>query len=494
MRLCFSQDITALTPDAEKLNAEYLVQFLRTQEEYFAKHARGATIKGITRNVVADLVIPLPPLEEQRRIAAILDQAETLRTQRSKALAQLDSLTQSLFLDMFGDPVVNDRGWSDSLTLGEVADIASGVTKGRNLQGKVTRKLPYLAVANVQSKSLQLDGIKSIEATEDEIQRYRLRKNDLLLTEGGDPDKLGRGTLWNDELPECIHQNHIFRVRLTAALLTPLFLNWIVGSPRGKKYFLRSAKQTTGIASINMTQLKGFPLLLPPLALQQTFATRIQAIEALKTSHRVALAELDALLASLQQRAFSGELTRPTAAVQAAPAKARDVSELCRLEADKGLEALIYVSKRIPQHDMYKSLKALYFGDKHHLEHHGTLIYGETYSALQHGPVPQAAYDLTKALEGEASHDLFADDTLRATLRRAGNQLIPTRDADFSKLGAAERQSLNWAIRYCGSMSFEQTKTASHDTAYRATQPNAPMAMEDIIRMLPEAAQRRFWG
>jgi type I restriction enzyme S subunit len=97
-------------------------------------------------------------------------------------------------------------------------------------------------------------------------------------------------------------------VRLTTELLTPLFLNWLVGSPRGKKYFLRSAKQTTGIASINMSQLKGFPLLVPPLALQQTFSTRIQAIEALKATHRTALAQLDALFASLQQRAFAGEL------------------------------------------------------------------------------------------------------------------------------------------------------------------------------------------
>ena len=308
MNLCFSQDITALTADAKRLNAEYLVYFLRTKEAHFSKHARGATIQGITRQVVADLEIPLPPLAEQRRIAAILDQAETLRTQRRQALAHLDSLTQSIFLDMFGDPVANDRSWPDSLTLGEVADIASGVTKGRNLEGKVTRELPYLAVANVQDKSLRLDGVKSINATEDEIQRYRLRKDDLLLTEGGDPDKLGRGTLWNDELPECIHQNHIFRVRLNTELLTPLFLNWIVGSLRGKKFFLRSAKQTTGIASINMTQLKGFPLLAPPLPLQQTFATRIQAIEALKATHRTALAQLDALFAALQQRAFAVEL------------------------------------------------------------------------------------------------------------------------------------------------------------------------------------------
>jgi type I restriction enzyme S subunit len=150
--------------------------------------------------------------------------------------------------------------------------------------------------------------VKIINATDDEIGRYRLMRNDLLLTEGGDPDKLGRGTLWNGELPECIHQNHVFRVRLTYNEVDPLFLNWLVGSQRGKRYFLRSAKQTTGIASINMTQLRGFPLLIPPLALQREFARRVAAVEKLKAAHRASLAEMDALFATLQHRAFRGEL------------------------------------------------------------------------------------------------------------------------------------------------------------------------------------------
>ena len=302
--LCFRPDPTQVTPEF----AKYLIRstsFRNRLSNFVNKAVNQASVSiGNLRTIP----VRIPPLEEQRRIAAILDQAETLRTQRRTALALLDSLTQSLFLDMFGDPVANDQGWPDSLTLGEVADIASGVTKGRKLDGKVTREVPYLAVANVQDKTLRLEGLKTIEATEDEISRYRLQKDDLLLTEGGDPDKLGRGTLWNEELPECIHQNHIFRVRLTHSALHPLFLNWLVGSTRGKNYFLRSAKQTTGIASINMTQLRSFPLLLPPLPLQQTFATRIAAIEALKTTHRRALAALDALFASLQQRAFAGQL------------------------------------------------------------------------------------------------------------------------------------------------------------------------------------------
>nr|WP_255427242.1 restriction endonuclease subunit S [Sphaerospermopsis sp. LEGE 00249] len=209
---------------------------------------------------------------------------------------------------MFGDPVKNPKGWNADKTLGEVADIVSGITKGRKLNGQSVREVPYLAVVNVQEHKLDLSVIKTIEATENEITRYRLEVNDLVLTEGGDPDKLGRGTIWKGELPECIHQNHIFRVRINCNLIHPLFLIWLIGSQRGKKYFLKQAKQTTGIATINMTQLRGFSLLLPPLSLQKEFAKRVEAVEELKKSHRASLSELDALFTSLQHRAFKGEL------------------------------------------------------------------------------------------------------------------------------------------------------------------------------------------
>jgi type I restriction enzyme S subunit len=257
---------------------------------------------------VARITIPLPPLPEQRRIAEILDKADALRAKRRATLAQLDTLTQSIFLDMFGDPATNPKCWRESVLLGDVAEVVSGVTIGRKLDGKATRTIPYLAVVNVQDRHLDLSITKTTEATEDEVQRYRLERNDLLLTEGGDPDKLGRGSLWNDELTECIHQNHVFRVRLRTTEITPLFLNWLVGSQRGKRYFLRSAKQTTGIASINMTQLRAFPLLIPPLPRQQEFGKRAAAVDALKTSCIASVGDVDALFASLQHRAFRGEL------------------------------------------------------------------------------------------------------------------------------------------------------------------------------------------
>jgi type I restriction enzyme, S subunit len=286
-----------------------LAYLCRVLENYdVTPFVTGTTRGKLTKAGASEIVIPLPPLAEQRRIAEVLDRAEALRAKRRAALAQLDSLTQSLFLDLFGDPVSNPKGWPETTLLGDMADIVSGITKGRKLNGEKVREVPYLAVANVQDRALNLAAIKSIEATEKEIARYRLLPNDLVLTEGGDPDKLGRGTLWNAELSECIHQNHIFRVRLTSDRIAPLFANWLISGARGKRYFLKSAKQTTGIASINMTQLRGFPLLIPPITLQREFARRVTAVEALKTAQRASLGELDALFATLQHRAFRGEL------------------------------------------------------------------------------------------------------------------------------------------------------------------------------------------
>ncbi len=292
-------------PDRERADPKFLWYQLNNERRW---HRSGTGQPFIKPADVKSHPVFLPPLPEQQRIAEILDKADALRAKRRAALAQLDTLTQSIFLDMFGDPATNPRGWRESMLLGDVADIVSGVTIGRKLDGKSTRTVPYLAVVNVQDRHIDLSVTKTTEATEDEIQRYRLERSDLLLTEGGDPDKLGRGSLWNDELAECIHQNHVFRVRLRSKELTPLFLNWLVGSQRGKKYFLRSAKQTTGIASINMTQLRSFPLLVPPLSRQRDFAKQVSAVDALKTTHLAGIAEVDALFASLQHRAFRGEL------------------------------------------------------------------------------------------------------------------------------------------------------------------------------------------
>ena len=169
--------------------------------------------------------------------------------------------------------------------------------------------MPYMRVANVQDGHFYLDEIKTIAVTQKEIEAYSLKFGDLLLTEGGDPDKLGRGSVWEDQIENCIHQNHIFRVRIKEKeSINPYYLSALVSSTYGKSYFLRSAKQTTGIASINSTQLKSFPTVIPPINLQNRFAVIVEKVGSIKARYQQNLADLETLYGALSQQAFKGEL------------------------------------------------------------------------------------------------------------------------------------------------------------------------------------------
>ena len=304
----FGAFCAGIRANPEICDPNYLFYYLRSPAfRSWTSRSSGISIKNIRKSELDLFKVPLPSLPEQRRIASILTKADVIRRKRKQFLELTDTLLKSIFTDIFGDPIVNPLRWSEERKLGEVSEIISGITKGRKLKSQRTREVPYMAVINVQDRHLRLDTVKKIEATEDEIKKYRLKQNDLLLTEGGDPDKLGRGTLWRCEIPECIHQNHIFRVRLHSETLNPVFLKWLVGSARGKAYFLKSAKQTTGIASINKTQLAGFPLLIPPIAIQKKFEKMRNKVKSIENKIKEELIHDNQLLTSLSRHAFNGK-------------------------------------------------------------------------------------------------------------------------------------------------------------------------------------------
>lgn len=312
------------TPNAA-LNDKYLYRLMVSSYvvDGLNKHMKGDNSPSIRKDDIENYPFPLPPLSEQQRIVerieelfAKLDEAKERLQEVAdsfavrKAAILHKAFTGELTKQWRLENGVSDESWEEK-KLHEVAFVQTGVMKGKHYNGE-TKLLPYLRVANVQDGYLKLDEIKEIAIDVNLIERYSLRKGDVLFTEGGDYDKLGRGTVWNNEIPGCLHQNHVFAVRPNTSILFDCFLAYQSNSRYGKKYFLSCSKQTTNLASINSTQLKNFPVLLPSLPEQHEIVRLIDDLLARERSAQQAteqaLASIDLMKKSILARAFRGEL------------------------------------------------------------------------------------------------------------------------------------------------------------------------------------------
>jgi type I restriction enzyme, S subunit len=179
-------------------------------------------------------------------------------------------------------------------SLENVAEIQTGLSKSASRQGEFVT-LPYLRVANVQDGHFDLTEIKEIEVPKAAVERFRVRDGDVLLTEGGDFDKLGRGAVWRGQIKDCVHQNHIFVVRPDTKKLDVRFFAYQTQGPRGRAYFQSCSKQSTNLASINSSQLKQFPTAIPRLPEQRKIADIL-------TTWDEALTQLDALIEAQERR------------------------------------------------------------------------------------------------------------------------------------------------------------------------------------------------
>jgi len=312
----FSNHFTRLRTADDLLMPGFLALWLQEQwqRRLFADICnRWIGQSAVQRDKLLALEMPLPQLAEQKRITGILaGRLAAVERARTAAEAQLEAakaLSAAYLRTVFDSPVASQ--WPVE-RLGDRAEIVSGITLGRKPRGPVARKVPYLRVANVKDGHLDLSDVYGIEATEQEIEKLRLQSGDLLLTEGGDADKLGRGTFWEEQLPDCIHQNHIFRVRLDPQSVSAQFASFQLRSSYGKAYFAAHAKQTTGIATINQKVLAAFPLMIPPMREQEStvelLSDHLCRAEDARKRLGEQLATINALPAALLRRAFSGEL------------------------------------------------------------------------------------------------------------------------------------------------------------------------------------------
>ena len=285
----------------ENVLPEYLYYVVRYMhlEKYFS----GATIPHIYFRDYKNEEFNLDDLGRQAEIIDILGRLERLIEFRKKELQQLGNLIKARFVEMFGDMLINPKGLPEQ-RLDSLADIVSGITKGRKVKTDELFEVPYMAVSNVKDGYIDWSTVKTIMATAAEIDQYRLMPGDVLMTEGGDPDKLGRGAIIHEPPKDCIHQNHIFRVRLKQDIVLSVFMAQYLQQQKAKRYFLGCAKQTTGIASINMKQLSALPVLVPPIKEQEEFAVYVAQVDKSKAVVEKSLKETQLLFDSLMQQYF----------------------------------------------------------------------------------------------------------------------------------------------------------------------------------------------
>ncbi|WP_275546281.1 restriction endonuclease subunit S [Pseudomonas sp. Marseille-Q0931] len=308
-RVMVSPDYVVFHTDPERLLPNYLdhVRHSGLWRSYVGVTGDGSVRVRIYYDQLSRFQLPLPPLPEQKKIAAILTAVDDKLGVISRQIEATQALRQGLMQTLFSRGVDNQdaANWPVVL-LQDVAEVRTGVAKGKKgLKDPV--ELPYLRVANVQDGHIVLTEVKTIEVEASQVERYALRRGDVLMTEGGDFNKLGRGDVWEAQISPCLHQNHVFAVRPDPSKLNSYYLAALAASDYGRQYFLSCAKRTTNLASINSSQLKSFPVLLPPLDEQARIADIVAAANARIEILGTKKAHYQTLKRGLMQKLLTGE-------------------------------------------------------------------------------------------------------------------------------------------------------------------------------------------
>lgn len=301
---CLGRGVAGLRPKAT-LDRGYLWHWLTHSERALAAKGRGATFLQVNRGDIGEMPINLPPLAEQRRIAAILDHADSLRAKRRQVLAHLGALSQSIYHDMFGN----------STATVPLSDLVEGFRYGTsNRSGR--RGQPTLRIPNVIDGGITTTEIKTVEVGAAELRRLTLRDGDLLFVRtNGNPDNVGRSAIFSKAAVEpagfgdqpWIYASYLIRARLTSEAL-PDFVAAYLATPQGRKQLRERSKTSAGQYNINVEALSSVMLPAAPVAAQHHFASRAEAVKVNEERIRKATRADDVLFASLQSRAFRGEL------------------------------------------------------------------------------------------------------------------------------------------------------------------------------------------
>ena len=304
--VCTNQGFKSLVPRFDLVSPDFLFWWLKAQEKHVQSKGRGATFKEVSKKIVEDLQIPLPPLAEQKRLAGILDAADALRAKRREALAQLDTLLQSTFLDMFGDPVTNPMGWEER-TLGELGQ--DGFLNGLSPSTKGTVDGEVLTLSAITRGRFDFAAKKSARFDKQPSSSQKLSTDTFLICRGnGNRRLVGTGAYPDRSSNRVCFPDTMIGVAISPTLLAAAYLQSVWRTRQVRMQIERGARTTNGTHKVNQRLLSSIVFPVPPADLQRRFATIVESIEEQKARQRAHLAELDTLFASLQSRAFRGDL------------------------------------------------------------------------------------------------------------------------------------------------------------------------------------------
>lgn len=297
-----SQDFVTWTC-GDLLDPRYLMTALIASREHLRSLSTGSTHRTIYMRVAERFRVLLPPLEEQRRIAAILDQADELRAKRRAAIAHLDSLTDAIFLDMFGDPALSQR----FVALGDITASARLGLVRSSKQLSEGGPYPYIRMNAISADGrLDSSSLQRTFASRDELASSTLDRGDLLFNTRNSRDLVGKCAVFRGD-ERCLFNNNLLRLRFTDGI-APEFVWAVLNSTYGKRELMSRASGTTSVFAIYAKDLASVPIPLADPDRQALFSDAVAEVDSNRSQHTTSLSALDVLFASLQARAFAGDL------------------------------------------------------------------------------------------------------------------------------------------------------------------------------------------
>lgn len=326
---CTNQACCAFA-NPKRVSTRFAYYALSAARDHLILLASGGGQPNINQDKLRSLRIAVPSRTEQAAIVRFLDSetgkidaliakqeqlVATLREDRTATITH--AVTRGL------DPAVDlvqpqkselpscPKHWTEQISLKRVAEVQTGLTLGKVVDPAGAVTVPYLRVANVQTSGVDLDEVKTVEVHQSELNKYLLRSGDVLMTEGGDIDKLGRGCVWSGQISPCIHQNHVFAVRCDEKL-SSAFLVYLLDTAVARNYFFMTAKKTTNLASTNSTTLGAFAFSLPPRAEQDEIVDQLNdrcaGLDSLITKANAVIAVLREYRSALITDAVTGKI------------------------------------------------------------------------------------------------------------------------------------------------------------------------------------------